>query len=88
MSSFLLWAQQQEISTSHTSESSMQEDSPSKYVPLRDFGGGGGGLDCLFVEVVLICTSILRSILMNNNHLIKVHEDTVGILYVAQRFIN
>lgn len=40
MSSFLLWAQQQEISTSHTSESSMQEDSPSKYVPLRDFGGG------------------------------------------------
>lgn len=42
MSSFLLWAQQQEISTSHTSESSMQEDSPSKYVPLRDFGGGRG----------------------------------------------
>lgn len=41
MSSFLLWAQQQEISTSHTNESSMQEDSPSKYVPLRDFGGGG-----------------------------------------------
>lgn len=71
MSSFLLWAQQQEISTSHTSESSMQEDSHSKYVPLRDLGGG---LDCLFVEVVLICTSILHSILMNNNHLIKVHE--------------
>lgn len=43
MSSFLLWAQQQEISTSHTNESSMQEDSPSKYVPLRDFGGGEGG---------------------------------------------
>lgn len=69
------------------SESSMQEDSHSKYVPLRDLGGEGG-LDCLFVEVVLICTSILHSILMNNNHLIKVYEDTVGILYVAQQFIS
>lgn len=39
MSSFLLWAQRQEISTSHTSESGVQEDSHSKCVPLRDFGG-------------------------------------------------
>lgn len=39
MSSFLLWAQRQEICTSHPSESRMQEDSHSKYVYHRETWG-------------------------------------------------
>lgn len=66
MSSFLLWAQQQEISTSHTSESGVQADSHSKCVLLRDLG--------LFGEVVLICMSNFHSILMNNEHLKKMGQ--------------
>ncbi len=64
MSSFLLWAQRQEISTSHTSKSGMQADSHSQCVLLRR-------LDCLFGEVVLIHLSNLHNTLMNTERLEK-----------------
>lgn len=64
MSSFLLWAQRQEISTSHTSESGVKADSHS----LRDLGEDW--IVCLG-KVMLIRMNILHSILMNNEHLEK-----------------
>lgn len=49
MSSSLLWAQRQEISTSHTSESGVRAESHSKCVILRDLEGGWDGRVWVFV---------------------------------------
>ncbi len=63
----------------------MQADSHSKCVLLRDLVVLGGGLDCLFGEVVLICMSNLHSILMNNEHLKKMGQK-YSFFYIAQQF--
>lgn len=78
MSFLLLWAQQQEICTSHTSESAMQEDSHSKYTTERL----GGKLDCLFGEVVLIHARISHSFLTPQESCAKENLEP----YVAQLF--